>query len=261
MSVTVILSIEEEVAEIRFNRPNVLNAPDIEVAEQFEAAVNAVLAEATNRVVILSGSGRAFMAGGDLGAFRAATRQDRARVSRRILEPLNRALEALASSALITIASVHGAVAGAGMSLAMMTDFAVAAESTKFSFSYTKVAGCPDCGGSFALTRLVGLRKALEIALLSDVVDARTALSVGLVNRVVPDEELRSTTLQLAQRLRSGPRQSLGSTKRLLRQSSSRTLPEQLSAELENFAALSGAADFQEGIDAFYEKRAPRFMD
>ena len=119
----------------------------------------------------------------------------------------------------------------------------------------------PDCGGSFALTRLVGLRRALEIALLSDVVDAKTALSLGLVNRVVPDEELRPATLQLAQRLKSGPHRSFGSTKRLLRQSWSKTLPEQLSDEMKDFAALSGAADFQEGIDAFYEKRAPRFTD
>src|SRR5205814_1662328 len=155
---------------IRFNRPNVLNAPNIEVAEEFEAAVNTVLTQETNRVLILSGTGRAFMAGGDLGAFRAAPRQDRPRISRRILEPFNRALEALTGSTLITIASLQGAVAGAGMSLAMMADLAVAAESTKFSFSYTKVAGCPDCGGSIALAQLVGLRKALEIALLSDVI-------------------------------------------------------------------------------------------
>ena len=124
-----------------------------------------------------------------------------------------------------------------------------------------KVEDLSSSGDENRLAQLVGLRKALEIALLSDVVDAKGALSLGLINRVVPDEELRPATLQLAQRLKSGPRQSLGSTKRLLRQSSSRTLPEQLSAELENFAALSDAADFQEGIDAFFEKRAPRFMD
>jgi 2-(1,2-epoxy-1,2-dihydrophenyl)acetyl-CoA isomerase len=256
----VILSTEDLVAEICFNRPAVLNAPNIETAELFEELVNRAIAQ-KNRVLIISGAGRAFMAGGDLGAFRDTVPQERARLSRRIIEPINRALEALTASGVITIASVHGAVAGAGMSLAMMTDLAVAAESTKFSFAYTKLGVAPDCGGSFALARLVGLRRALEIALLSETIDAKKALEWGLVNRVVPDNDLRDATLQLAQRLCLAPSKSLGSTKQLLRKAGSALLTEQLRAELEQFAELSAAPNFQEGLDAFFEKRVARFTD
>jgi 2-(1,2-epoxy-1,2-dihydrophenyl)acetyl-CoA isomerase len=256
----VILTTEDLVAEICFNRPAVLNAPNIETAELFEDLVNRAVAQKSH-VLIISGAGRAFMAGGDLGAFRDTVPEERSSLSRRIIEPINRALEALTASNLITVASVHGAVAGAGMSLAMMADLAVAAESTRFSFAYTKVGVSPDCGGSFALARLVGLRRALEIALLSETIDAKRALEWGLVNRVVPDKDLRDATMQFAQRLSQGPRESLGSTKQLLRKAGSALLTEQLRAELEQFAELSAAPNFQEGLDAFFEKRVPRFTD
>jgi 2-(1,2-epoxy-1,2-dihydrophenyl)acetyl-CoA isomerase len=201
------------------------------------------------------------VAGGDLGVFRSTPPHERPDISARLIGPVNRALEAMHGSDVTSIASVHGAVAGAGMSLATMADFTIAAEGTRFNFAYTKVAGGPDCGGSFALARLVGLKKALEIALLCDTVDAKTALALGLVNRVVTEQDLHAETMRLAQRLRDGPRRSLGSTRRLLQEAWSRTLSEQLRTELENFAALSGRADFQEGLDAFFEKRAPQFKD
>jgi 2-(1,2-epoxy-1,2-dihydrophenyl)acetyl-CoA isomerase len=249
------------IAEIRFNRPAVLNAPNVEVAERFELSVTEVTASPRCRVLVLSGAGRAFMAGGDLRAFSAAQSFERPQLSYRIIAPFHRALEALSSSHLISIAAVHGAVAGAGMSLSMMTDLAVAADSAKFNFAYTKIAAGPDLGGSFALPRLLGLRRALDVALLSETLDARAALQLGLVNRVVPDAELRSVTLDLAQRLSRGPRESLELTRKLLRQSFASTLPTQLRAELESFQGLSSSLDFQEGLDAFFEKRAARYGD
>jgi 2-(1,2-epoxy-1,2-dihydrophenyl)acetyl-CoA isomerase len=253
------LTVESGIAEIRFNRPSRLNALDVDLAEHFAAAVESVLNDQSVRVVVISGAGRAFMAGGDLALFKAADRSDRPEVSRRLIRPLNLAIVKLAESPLVTIASVQGAVAGAGMSFAMMADLAVAAVDAKFTFSYTKVAVNPDCGGTYALVRLVGLRKAMEIALLADTLDAEEVLKWGLVNKVVPAAELREATFTMARRLADGPGLALASTKALLRRSCVGSLRTQLEAELECFVHLSGGADFDEGLNAFFSKRRPVF--
>jgi 2-(1,2-epoxy-1,2-dihydrophenyl)acetyl-CoA isomerase len=157
------------------------------------------------------------------------------------------------------IASVHGAVAGAGLSLALACDFAIAAEGTRFTFAYANIGASCDLSGSWSLPRLVGLRKALEIALLGQPLDAAEALRLGLVNRVVPEAELETQTLALAQRLASGPAQSIAQMKRLMRISFEHDLRGQLDAERSAFLACATGADFAEGVDAFIAKRPPRF--
>jgi len=142
---------------------------------------------------------------------------------------------------------------------ALDSDLAVAADDAKFTFSYTKVAVNPDCGGTYALVRLVGLRKAMEIALLADTLDAEEVLKWGLVNKVVPAAELREATFTMARRLADGPGLALASTKALLRRSCVGSLRTQLEAELECFVHLSGGADFDEGLNSFFSKRRPVF--
>ena len=259
MTDAVLVKIEGAVAEIRFNRPNVLNALDLALGEGFVAAVERVLAESSVRVVVLSGEGRAFMAGGDLGAFWATARLERPELSRRLIPPIHAALLRLTQSPLPTIACINGAAAGAGMSFALMTDLGVAAEDATFNLSYVKVGVSPDCGGSYALASLVGLRKALELALLSDTLDAQEALSLGLVNRVVPAARLREETFALARRLADGAPLSLGATKALVRRAAGRGLAQQLQDEYGSFAELSGTEDFDEALAAFFAKRRPAF--
>ena len=145
------------------------------------------------------------------------------------------------------------------MSIALMTDLAIAAEDARFNLSYVKVAANPDCGGSFALAELVGLRKAMEIALLSDTLTAQQALALGLLNALAPPESLHQAANDMAHRLAAGSPLALASTKALLRRRSDGLLAAQLEAECEGFARLSATDDFHEALDAFFAKRKPAF--
>jgi len=253
----VLLDIADRVAEIRFNRPARLNAIDIETAEGFAAAVDRALADDDVAVIVVSAEGRAFVAGGDLAHLRAAT--DRAGALHELIDPMHVALKALAASPKITLGSLKGAVAGGGMSLALSLDLVIAAESTTFNFAYARVAASADCGGSWALPRLVGLRRALEIALLSEPVDAANAHRLGLVNRVVADDRLTEETRAMAERLASGAGFALGEIKALMRTSGERAFDAQLDAEAASFARCTATQDFGEALDAFFGRRAPQF--
>lgn len=257
MSDPVIVASAGGVAEIRFNRPDRLNALDVELAEAFAAAVAQVTADASARVIVISAEGRAFMAGGDLAHFRRAA--DKPAAAAQLIDPIHAALKTLAEAPQIVIGSVKGAVAGGGMSLALGLDLLVAADDTVFNLAYARVAASPDCGGSWALPRLVGFRKALEIALLSENIDAAEALRLGLVNRVVPRAALEQETARLAARLAAGPAVSSANIKSLMRRSLDRTHGEQLDAEAAGFKTCAATADFAEALDAFFEKRRPTF--
>jgi 2-(1,2-epoxy-1,2-dihydrophenyl)acetyl-CoA isomerase len=257
MSDPILLTIDQGVAEIRFNRPDRLNAIDMGISEGFRDIVGRIVQDAEVRAVLLSGEGPAFMAGGDLGWFRNA--QDRPKATLALISPMHEGLAALARSGLPTVAALQGAVAGAGMSLALAVDLAVAADNAKFNLAYINVGTNPDCGGSWMLPRLVGLRRALEIALLSDTLDAARALELGLVNRVVPLAEVHEAALGLARRLASGPAKAIASTKALLLAAGANDFETHLNAEMQGFAALSSTPDFHEALEAFFGKRRPRF--
>lgn len=243
------------IAHIRFNRPQALNAADTALARAFRDACSDIEADRSVRVVVLSGEGRAFMAGGDIAQFR----DDAASIPESLIDPLHDGLQVLTRMPQPVIASLHGAVAGAGMSIALACDLAIAAEGTRLNFAYTRLATSCDLGGSWHLPRLVGLRRALEIALLCEPIDAAQALQLGLVNRVVADDALASQTQALARRLAAGPPVALGHLKRLLRDSLSRGLSEQLDAERAAFERCAATADFAEAVNAFLSKRAPVF--
>ena len=253
----VLLGIADRVAEIRFNRPARLNAIDVEIAEGFAATVQAALSDESVAVIVVSAEGRAFMAGGDLAHLRAGP--DRARALSELVDPMHAALRALAASPKITIGSLKGPVAGGGMSLALAFDLVIAAENTTFNFAYAKVAASADCGGSWSLPRLVGLRRALEIALLSDTIDAETAHRLGIVNRIVTDDRLADETQALARRIASGAGVALGEIKQLMRQSGERSFEAQLDAEAQSFTRCTATDDFSEALDAFFGRRAPQF--
>ncbi|MGM9486915.1 enoyl-CoA hydratase/isomerase family protein [Ideonella sp. YS5] len=251
----VLLQRDGAIANLRLNRPGVLNAADGALALAFRAACLALEADSSVRVVVVSGEGRAFMAGGDIAQFREAPHA----IAETLIDPLHEGLQCLVRMRAPVIASLHGAVAGAGLSLAMACDLAVAAEGTRFSFAYAQLGASCDLGGSWHLPRLVGLRRALEISLLGDTMDAAQALQLGLVNRVVPADSLADETRRLATRLAAGAPVALGQLKRLMRESWSRDLATQLGAERAAFEACVGTQDFHEGVEAFLAKRAPRY--
>ncbi|OYX82546.1 MAG: hypothetical protein B7Y75_06250 [Azorhizobium sp. 35-67-5] len=157
------------------------------------------------------------------------------------------------------IASVQGAAAGGGLSVALAADLLIAADDAKFSMAYARIGTSPDGGSTWNLPRLVGLRKAMELALLSPTLDAQEALRLGIANMVVPAARLQSETDALAQRIAGGATAAFGRIKALLRASFENSLPEQLDDERTAFIASASTRDFAEGAAAFVAKRVPTF--
>jgi 2-(1,2-epoxy-1,2-dihydrophenyl)acetyl-CoA isomerase len=157
------------------------------------------------------------------------------------------------------LASVHGAVAGGGLSVMLACDVAIAADDTQFTLAYSNIGTSPDGGSTWFLPRVVGMRKALELAFLPDMFPAEEARSLGLVNWVVPAADLAARTAALAERLSHGPTRAFGRTKALMNSTWEQPMAAQLDDELKAFAACAAESDFKEGIAAFVEKRKPRF--
>ncbi len=243
------------IARLQFDRPGSRNALDRATAHAFAHACRELAADASVRAVVIGGAGGTFMAGGDLGELRA----DPTGAAIGLIGPMHEAIVLLAEMRAPVIASLNGAVAGAGLSLALACDFAIAAEGTRFTLAYVNIGASCDLSGSWSLPRLVGLRKALEIALLGERFDAAEALRLGLVNRVVPAAELDAQVLALAQRLADGPAQSIAQMKRLMRISFEHDLRGQLDAERAAFLRCASTPDFLEGLDAFLARRTPKF--
>ena len=252
----VLLERQGAIATLRFNHPEALNAIDVSMAEAFLAAMQAIAADPGVRAVVLRGNGKGFMAGGDLATLRANPVQGAAD----LLAPLNAAVALLGQINAPVIAQVHGVAAGAGLSLMLQADFVLAAEGTRLNLAYINLGTSCDVGASWALPRVVGLRRALEIALLGEALSASEAERLGLINRVLPAAELDAAVQQLAQRLAAGPTVAYGHMRRLMRASFDHDLPTQLQAEAAAFAQCGHTADLPEGIEAFFAKRAPAFQ-
>lgn len=243
------------VATLRFSRPEALNAIDVPMAQALLAAVRKLATDASVRAVVLCGAGKGFMAGGDLATLRANPVQGAAD----LLGPLNEAVQVLATMNAPVIAKVHGVAAGAGLSLMLQADFVIVAEGTRFNLAYINLGTSCDVGASWALPRLVGLRHALEIALMGDTLTASDALRLGLVNRVVPAEHLDTAAAALIDRIAHGPTLAYGAMKRLMRASFDRDLDTQLIAETAAFAGCAATQDMRAGIEAFFAKKPAQF--
>ena len=243
--------------QLVLNRPSVINAFDVGMADTLAKAVDAIASDTSVRCVVLRGEGRGFCAGGDVASFGS----DEASLERlnRLITRLHAAVDQLTRLPVPTVAILHGAVAGAGLSVSLACDFAVAAETTKFTLAYSKIGATPDGGSTWSLPRLVGTRKALEIACLSEVFGADEALRLGLVTRLAPADTVVEEGLAFARRLADGPTAALGRAKALIYGSLAATLPEQLDRERESFLASARTHDFAEGKAAFMGKRPPAF--
>lgn len=260
----ILLAREGPVATLTLNRPEALNVLDLAMVEALVPATAEVAADPAIRVLVVRGAGKHFMAGGDVKTFARSlgdAPEAREAAFAHLLDRVHTVVETLARMPQPVVARVHGAVAGFGLSLMNACDLAVASDDAYFAGAYRQLGVTPDGGGTWSLPRIVGQRRALEIFLLSERFDAARAHELGLVNRVVPAPELDAAVEKMVRTLAEGPREALAGTKRLLRASFDRSLPEQLRAEAASFAHLTGRDDFVEGVNAFVGKRAPTFGD
>ncbi len=248
---------DDGVARLTLNRPDAANAIDRGLAAALADAVSQ-LATSTVRVVLLTGAGKRFCAGGDVRSF-ASAGEDLGEALAAVLDPLHLAVEGLAELDAPVVAAVQGSAAGAGLSLVAGADLVVAAESTRFVLAYTGIGLVPDGGSTWHLPRLIGARRTAELAFTNRALDAHEAMAWGLVTRVVADPDLQSAADQLVADLAAGPGGAFGATKRLLRESWSATLADQLGREATAMVIAGESADGQEGVAAFVEKRPPVF--
>ncbi|PHQ72354.1 MAG: enoyl-CoA hydratase [Sneathiella sp.] len=250
------------IATLTMNRPEARNALSLEMREALFQAMTDIETDDTVRCVVIKGAGDHFMAGGDVKSFNdyvKMTPDVRRQTFERRIHGLHPTMFALRRMNKPVIASVQGAAAGFGLSLMMACDMVIAADDAFFTLAYINIATTPDGSGTFTLPRIVGLKKAMEIAMLGDRFSAEKAEAMGLINFVVPKDELATETTKLAERLASGPTLAIGRTKQLLNASLGNSLESQLAMEAENFAACAASNDWVEGVTAFKEKRRPEY--
>lgn len=258
MNENIIYDLSDGVATITLNRTHVLNALDAAMIVRLREVCEQAEHDDSVRVILLRGAGPAFLAGGDVAEFHADLPRMPDMVPK-LAGELHRAILALRRALKPVVASVHGAVAGAGMSLIAAADIVIAAADTRFTMAYSRLGTSPDGGSTFFLPRLIGYQCAMELMLLSETIDAETLRGMGLVNRVVPAADLERTTRDLIATLAAGPTRAYGETKILANQAYDRSLSAQLDAEAQAFARCAATRDFAEGVTAFVEKRKPKF--
>ncbi len=244
---------------ITLNRADAANSINLKMAEELAKA--AIICDSSRdvRAVLLTAKGKMFSAGGDLPSFIDAG-DDAGALLKAVTTALHSANSRFARMQAPLIVAVNGTAAGAGFSLAMSGDIVLAAKSAKFTMAYSGVALSPDGGASHLLPRLVGLRRAQELLYTNRVLSASEALDWGILTNVVNDEDLLVEASALAQQIAQGPTRSFGQTKALLLSSYDNGLEQQLELESRSISALIDSPDGQEGIQAFAQKRKPRFL-
>ena len=253
--------VTDGVAVLTMNRPDRLNALSGPMLTAMLEALQRLATSAQVGVVVLTGAGRGFCAGGDVKAMaesreaEGVTLEERAQALRARME-VSRWLHEMPKP---TIAMIRGAAAGAGLSLALACDLRIASDSARFATAFARVGYSGDFGGSWFLTKLVGTAKARELYFTADILDAPTALRLGLVNRVVADTDLEKETRALAGRLARGPRVALRYMKRNMNAAESGTLGESLDLEAWHHSRTGLTEDHREAARAFVEKREPVF--
>ncbi len=255
---TLLYAVENNVAKITLNRPEGANALNRQMAFDLFHAILRCDEDPEVRAVLLSSTGKIFCAGGDLKSF--AQEDNLPGHLKEMTTYLHGAISRMSRLDVPVVAAVQGAAGGAGMSLVCACDLVYAAESAKLVMAYTAAGLTPDGSSTYFLPRLVGLRRAMELALTNRRLSAQEALEWGIVNRVLPDDDCLPEAEKLALHLATGPTQAFGLAKRLLYQSVTESLETQMENETQAIAYISGTADAQEGIASFLEKRKPVYQ-
>ncbi len=260
MSDEIIYTVDSGVATITLNRPEKLNATTASMLLALQEAIGAAVAAEDVRAVLLTGAGRGFCAGQDLGDRRVAgdssTPPNLAESLDTLYNPIVRAITTMPKP---VVCSVNGVAAGAGANLALACDIVIAARSAKFIEVFSRVGLIPDAGGTWLLPRLIGRARAMGAALLAEPIPAETAHEWGLIWDVVEDDVLADHAWALTLRLASGPTRGYGYVKQALLASTAPSLDAHLDLERDLQGEAGRSNDYREGVDAFLGKREPRF--
>ena len=260
---TVLFEARASVALVTLNRPQALNSFTRQMHEELRAALDRIAGDKGIRAAVITGAGRGFCAGADLAEFDVSpgpNRVERADPGPVIDKLFNPTVRKLMELRVPTIAAVNGVAAGAGASLAMTCDLAVAAPSAVFIQAFSKIGLVPDAGGSWFLVKKLGLARAMGCAMLGDKVGAQDAKEWGLIWDVAPEgQDCVEAALKLAERLATMPTAALVQTRKLLRAAASNELDRQLDLERDTQSALGRTHDYLEGVTAFLEKRPAQF--
>lgn len=254
---TLLFDISDNVALITINRPEAGNALNPQMTKDMHAVSLICDADPEVRAVVITGSGKLFSGGGDLNYF--SQEQNLRSALLEMTTFLHGALSRFARMDAPMIAAVNGTAGGGGFSMVCACDLAIAADNAKFSMAYTAAALTPDASSTYHLPRLVGHRRAAELALTNRRLTAQEALDWGLVNQVVPAAELMPTAMGLAKKLAKGPTAAYGRAMQLLRNSFNNRLETQMEEEAQAISHFAGQPNAREGIQAFLEKRKPDF--
>src|SRR6476469_7655600 len=240
-----LLRIDGPIATITLNRPAAFNSVNLAIAQRLEQLATYIESDDAIRVVVIEGEGRAFSAGGDLQTIGAAAEANPVTpVVGELLKHYHAFIETIRRMPKLSLSSVHGSAAGAGMGLAFVTDLCIAADDAKFTPAYAKIGVSPDGGSTVGIVGTVGIRRALQIFLAEDSFSAQQAYDWGLVAKVVPAAELKAATRKFAARLAQNPPATIGATKSLVYQAALTPTRQQLDAEEENIIDCMQSDEF-----------------
>ena len=249
-------SINEGVATICLNRPDVFNAFNEEQSFEMQSALKAVKKDDKIRVLVITGEGRAFCSGQDLKSIAGSKNRS---LSESLYKRYNPMIKALRNLEKPIICRLNGVAAGAGASLAFACDFIVASEKSSFVEAFVGVGLVLDSGSSYFLPRLVGTQRAFEMATMGNKIKAQQAFEWGMVNRLVPHEQLDQTVEEVAEYYSKAPTKAIGMMKKMLNKSSTSTLEDMLQCEAYCQEIAGRSSDYKEGVSAFNDKRKPQF--
>lgn len=252
----VLFDIQNGVGIITFNRADKYNAFNREMALQMQARLDDCAADENIRSIYITGAGKAFCAGQDLGELQGADAPGFDTILSQHYNPMVSRIRNLPKP---VVAAVNGVAAGAGANIALCADVVVAAESAAFIQAFSKIGLIPDSGGTYLLPRLIGWQKASALMMLGDKISAAEAERMGMIYKVLPDENFTASALQIAVTLAAMPTQGLALTKQALNASFSHSFEQQLQLEDTLQYAAAHTQDYAEGITAFIEKRKPNF--
>jgi 2-(1,2-epoxy-1,2-dihydrophenyl)acetyl-CoA isomerase len=255
---SILFEVDNGVARLTLNRPDKLNSFNVQMHGEVRQAL-ASIPESGARVLVLTGAGRGFCAGQDLGDRAVAPGSQGVDLGESIENRYNPLILSLRNLAMPVIAAVNGVAAGAGANIALACDIVIAARSANFVQAFSKLGLIPDSGGTWFLPRLVGDARAMGLTLLGNKLPAEQAAAWGLIWQCVEDADLNATVDAMARQFAAAPTRGLAATKHALRRSWQNSLKEQLDVERDVQRELGRSSDYAEGVAAFTEKRSPRF--
>lgn len=249
---------ENKVAQVILNRPESFNAINQEMVREVSEVLQEIEKDEGTRVLVVSGKGKAFCAGGDLTWLQEAEGHlDK----RGIVESAGALISLLNNLSKPVIAAVNGVAAGAGTGVALACDILIASDRARFGPNFVNIGAVPDSGASWFLPRKIGYHRAAELMLSGKLLSAQEALELGIYNQVVPADELETRVLEVAGQLAAGPQRALALIKRMLKLSGQNSLESQLEVETSMQVAAWADPDFTEGVKAFLERRKPEFKE